>query len=127
MRFRDIVSFATGAAIAHRLRAGLTALGISIGIAAVVLLTSIGEGLHQFVLTEFTQFGTNLISVTPGKATTFGGPMGGAFGTVRPLSIDDAEALTRVTGVQSTVAVVQGNALVEGGGRQRRTRVYGVG
>ena len=127
MRFRDIVSFATGAAIAHRLRAGLTALGISIGIAAVVLLTSIGEGLHQFVLTEFTQFGTNLISVTPGKATTFGGPMGGAFGTVRPLSIDDAEALTRVTGIQSTVPLVQGNALVKGGGRQRRTSVYGVG
>ena len=127
MRFRDIVDFAVGAAIAHRLRAGLTALGIGIGVAAVVLLTSIGEGLHQFVLTEFTQFGTNLISVTPGRTETFGAPMGGAFGTVRPLSLDDAEALTRVSGVQATVPLVQGNAAVEGGGRQRRTTIYGVG
>ena len=127
MRFRDIVDFAVGAAIAHRLRAGLTALGIGIGVAAVVLLTSIGEGLHQFVLTEFTQFGTNLISVTPGRTETFGAPMGGAFGTVRPLSLDDAEALTRVSGVQATVPLVQGNAAVEGGGRQRRTMIYGVG
>ncbi len=127
MRFRDIVAFATGAAIAHRLRAGLTALGIGIGVAAVVLLTSIGEGLHQFVLTEFTQFGTNLIAVTPGKMETFGAPMGGAFGTVRPLSLDDAEALTRVSGVKATVPMVQGNAAVKGGGRQRRTSVYGVG
>jgi len=127
MRFKDIVGFAAGAAIAHRLRAGLTALGIGIGVAAVVLLTSIGEGLHQFVLSEFTQFGTNLIAVTPGKTETFGAPMGGAFGTVRPLSLDDAEALRRVSGVQATIPMVQGNASVKGGGRQRRTSVYGVG
>ena len=63
------------------MRSGLTALGIAVGIAAVVLLTSIGEGIHRFVLSEFTQFGTNLIGINPGKATTHGTSVG-VFATV---------------------------------------------
>jgi len=49
------------------MRSFLTALGIAIGVAAVVLLTSIGDGMHRFVLAEFSQFGTNLIAINPGK------------------------------------------------------------
>ena len=62
----DFVRFTLVSLASHQLRTTLTALGIAIGIAAVILLTSIGEGLHRFVIAEFTQFGTNLISVTPG-------------------------------------------------------------
>jgi len=39
---------------------------------AVVLLTSIGDGIHRFVLAEFTQFGTNIINISPGKTSTHG-------------------------------------------------------
>ena len=67
MRTRDFLNLTGTSLIAHRMRSFLTALGISVGIAAVVLLTSIGEGLHQFVLSEFTQFGTTLISINPGR------------------------------------------------------------
>lgn len=108
------------------MRSGLTALGIAIGITAVVLLTSIGQGVQRFVLQEFTQFGTTLIAINPGKTTTFGASIG-VFGTVRPLSIEDAEALGRLPYVQQSVPFVQGNAAVEGAGRQRRTTVYGTG
>lgn len=101
-------------------------LGISVGITAVVLLTSIGEGLYQFVLSEFSQFGTNLIAVNPGKVSTHGMSMG-AFGSVRPLTIEDAEALKKLSSAESVVPVVQGNAEVEGNGRTRRTTVFGVG
>ena len=66
MRSADFVRFTYASLRAHRLRTALTALGIAVGIAAVILLTSIGEGLHRFVIAEFTQFGTNIISVTPG-------------------------------------------------------------
>ena len=66
MRAPDLVRFTGGSVSAHRLRTILTALGIAVGIAAVMLLTSIGEGCSRFVLAEFTQFGTNIISVTPG-------------------------------------------------------------
>ncbi len=116
---------AISAVTAHRLRSGLTTLGIAIGIFAVVLLTSIGEGIHRFVISEFTQFGTNIIGINPGKATTMGASIG-VFGSVRPLSIDDAEALRRLPYVESVVTMVQGNAEIESGRLQRRTTVYGV-
>ena len=60
MRTADLLRMSFGALGAHRLRSALTATGVGVGIAAVVILTSFGEGLHRFVLSEFTQFGTNL-------------------------------------------------------------------
>jgi putative ABC transport system permease protein len=108
------------------MRSFLTALGIAVGIASVVLLTSIGEGLHQFVLSEFSQFGTTLVAINPGKATTAGTSMG-VFGTERPLTIEDSEALKRLANVQTVVPVVYGNAEVEAGNRRRRTTIYGTG
>lgn len=122
----DFLKLTGTSLIAHRLRSFLTTLGIAVGIAAVVLLTSIGEGLQQFVLTEFSQFGTNLVGINPGKATTAGTSMG-IFGTERPLSIADAEALERLSYTRAVVPVVVGNAEVEAGNRRRRTTVYGVG
>jgi putative ABC transport system permease protein len=126
MLFRDAVQFTLGSIAAHRLRSGLTGLGIAIGITAVVLLTSIGEGIHHFVLTEFTQFGTNLIAINPGKTVTHGTPVG-TIATVRPLTIDDATALGALPQARAAVPVVQGNAEVEHNGKLRRTNVYGVG
>jgi putative ABC transport system permease protein len=125
MRFPDLIRLTTGSVRAHRLRATLTALGIGIGVTAVVLLTSIGEGVHRFVVSEFTQFGTNIVSVTPGKTQTMGASIG-AFGNVRPLTVDDAEALRRAPYIESANAMMQGNAEVEALGRKRRTSIYGV-
>ena len=65
MLTRDLIRLTTGAIIAHRMRSVLTGLGIAVGIAAVVLLTAIGEGVQRFVLQEFTQFGTNLLAIVP--------------------------------------------------------------
>ena len=126
MVVRDLLRFTTRSASSHRLRSILTALGIGIGVTAVVLLTSIGEGLHRYVLTQFTQFGTNIIGINPGRSSTFGASPG-VFGSTRPLTIDDAEALKRVPFVINTVPVVQGTASVEGNGRERNTNVSGVG
>jgi putative ABC transport system permease protein len=126
MLLQDFIKLSMGTILAYRLRSFLTSLGIAVGIAAVVLLTSIGEGVHQFVLKEFTQFGTNLLAVTPGKSTTFG-LSGALVNTVRPLSLDDAEALSKIPRVLSVVPLVQGNAAIEAGKRTRRTMVYGVG
>lgn len=126
MRLADISRLAMGAVIAHRSRSLLTSLGIAVGIAAVVLLTSIGEGVHRFVLQEFSQFGTNIIAVTPGKTETFG-ISGAQISNVRPLSLDDSAALGRLEHVVAVMPVVQGNAQVEFDGRTRRTMVLGVG
>jgi putative ABC transport system permease protein len=126
MRTRDFLTLTGTSLIAHRMRSFLTALGIAVGIAAVVLLTSIGEGVHQFVLAEFTQFGTTLVGINPGKATTSGTSMG-VFGTERPLTIEDSEALKRLPFARAVVPFVQGNAEVEAGNLRRRTTIYGAG
>ncbi|MGD9385574.1 MAG: ABC transporter permease, partial [Thioalkalispiraceae bacterium] len=126
MLIKDFIQLTGTSLWAHKLRSFLTMLGIAVGIAAVVLLTSIGEGIHQFVLKEFTQFGTTIVAVNPGKTTTAGMSMG-VFGSVRPLSIEDAEALKRLPYAKSVVGIVQGNAEVEGNNRTRRTTIYGTG
>lgn len=126
MLLKDSVKLSLAALFSQRMRSFLTTLGITVGIAAVVLLTSLGEGVHRFVLSEFTQFGTNLIGVTPGKATTAGMP-GGIISNVRPLSMDDAAALKRLPNIIAVAPVVQGNAPVEFGKRSRRTYIFGVG
>lgn len=126
MRNADLFRLAYRSIISHKLRSSLTALGLIIGIAAVVILTSIGRGIHTFVLAEFTQFGTHLISVAPGKKTTFG-LSGATISTVRPLAIADAISMSKMPDIVAVVPVVQGNARVEAGPKQRRTNVLGVG
>jgi putative ABC transport system permease protein len=100
-------------------------LGIAIGVASVILLTSVGEGTKVYMLTQFTQFGTNILGINPGKAKTMGVP-GVLGGTTRKLTIDDAEALARIPGVEKVAPIAMGQARVEGGGRGRSVLVYGV-
>lgn len=126
MRWQDSLHLALRALTAHRLRSFLTLLGIAVGIAAVILLTSIGEGLHRFVLAEFSQFGTNVLSITPGRQGARGGPPG-LPSTARDLTLDDAAALAQLPHVRQVSASVSGNAEVRAQGRVRRTMVLGVG
>jgi putative ABC transport system permease protein len=122
---RDLLRLALGAVLGHRLRSLLSMIGIAIGIASVILLTSIGEGTRRYMVAQFTQFGTNLIAVHPGKTQTSGLP--GVFGgTTRKLSIDDAMAVARVPGVEEVVPVAFGSARVEANGRSRSLFIYGV-
>lgn len=125
MRTADLMALTGQAIRGQRMRSLLTGLGIAVGIAAVVLLTAIGEGVQRFVLHEFTQFGTNLIAVTPGKTGTMG-MSGAVVSNVRPLSLDDAEALTHLPQIRAMVPMVQGNAAVEHEGRSRRSMILGV-
>jgi len=126
MLTKDFLHLTSTSLLTHKLRSLLTMLGISVGIAAVVMLTSIGEGIHKFILSEFTQFGTTLVGINPGKANTMGMSMG-VFGTDRPLTIEDAEALKHLSFTKSVVGLIQGNAEVEGNRHSRRTTVYGTG
>jgi len=125
MLVADSLQLAMRAITAQRLRSFLTLLGIAVGIAAVILLTSIGEGIHRFVLGEFTQFGTNVVTVVPGKTKTGGSPSG-LPSSARPLSLDDAQALERLPNVVAVTPNVRGNAELAGNGRTRRTLIYGV-
>lgn len=107
MRLADLLFWLWRALLAGRSRSLLSALGIAIGIASVTLLTGIGEGLRLYLLDSFSQFGTRLIAVTPGKTETAGGPPG-ILSSSRPLLLEDADALARLPGVEAALPVVQG-------------------
>jgi len=126
MLIPDLIKLTSSSFITYRMRSFLTGLGIAIGIAAVILLTSIGEGLHKFVLAEFSEFGTNLITVQPGKTQTHGSNVG-VFGSVRPLSLDDADALRHLPYVENVNPGLMGNSDLRANGKTRRATVFGEG
>ncbi len=125
MRLADAAYWVFNAVISNRSRSLLTALGIAIGITSVSLLTAIGEGVQQYVLESFSQFGTRIIAIHPGRKDTHGA--GGLLSTIRPLTLQDAAALRRLPGVEHIVPVVQGTGAVEYFKRQRSGVILGVG
>lgn len=125
MLLNDWLRWVFQAVTTARLRSLLTALGISIGIAAVTLLTSIGEGVRTYLIDSFSQFGTRIIAITPGKVETGGIPT--LMTTIRPLSLADARQLGRLPHVEYVVPFMQGTAKIEAGQLHRDTDVYGVG
>ena len=120
----DLLRLAWGAVIANRLRSFLTVLGIVIGVASVILLTALGEGTRQYIVGQFSQFGTNFVQISPGRPQAGGMP--NTLATIRKLTIDDAEALLRVPGVQRVVPAAYGMARAEAGERGRSVFIYGV-
>lgn len=125
MRIDDQVIWVFRAVWMQKVRSALTVLGFAVGIAAMVILSSMGEGLRLFVMKEFTQFGSHIIAVTPGKTETFG--IGGILNTTRPLSLDDVIALGQIKGVEEIIPVTAGTAQVKVGELSRYTNIYGVG
>jgi putative ABC transport system permease protein len=89
---------------AHRLRSGLTMLGILIGIAAVILTVGLGEGAQAQVTSAINSLGTNLLVVTPGSTTNSTGVRGGA-GSATTLTVHDAAALAAPGVAPDIVAV----------------------
>ncbi len=97
------------------LRAGLTMLGIIIGIGAVVAMVSLGQGATASVQSEIASLGTNVLIVVPG-ATTVSGVRGG-LGSVSTLTVEDAEEIekkvagvaTVMYGARSVLQVIRDN------------------
>ena len=126
MKFQDLFIFSSYSVVSQKMRSFLTSLGIAIGVVCVIFLTGLGQGLQTFIISQFTQFGSNIISITPGKTETMGLPLG-VFGTVKPLTFEDAEALERLPVIQVAVPVSAGNGEIEYGERVRRSSVVGTG
>jgi len=87
----------------HKLRSFLTMLGIIIGIASVITLMSIGKGVTAEILSNIQSMGANLITISPGAATGFGG-VKGAGGSTATLTMEDAEAIAEQIPYVSAVA-----------------------
>ena len=127
MKFQDLFIFSSYSIIAQRMRSFLTSLGIAIGVICVIFLTGVGEGMQSYIISQFSQFGTNIIGISPGKTETMGMPMGAIGGTTRPLTFEDAEALERLPIVDVAVPVSGGSAEIEYKDKKRRSMVIGTG
>jgi len=101
-------------------------IAMSIGVAAVVVLTSLGEGARRYVTGEFQALGTDLLIVLPGRSETTGVQPGLFAGeTQRDLTLDDARALLRVPGIERIAPLVVGSAPVSAAGLTREVPVIG--
>lgn len=125
MRSADYARLTLRTLRASRMRSSLTILGIAIGICAVVLLTTLGEGIRLYVLENFSQFGSRIIAINPGKSQT--GGTGGLLASTRPLLVADADSLLNLPYVEYVVPVVQGSGAIEFGHRVRYTDIIGTG
>jgi putative ABC transport system permease protein len=127
MRSRDLLRFSWRSFTASRLRAALMLLAMAIGIAAVVIVTSLGEGARRYVTQEFANLGTNLVLVFPGRSETAGtGPGLLITRTARDLTVEDAAALRHVRWVTRVAPVSVGTAEASRGKFNREVTVVGT-
>lgn len=127
MRAADVVRFAFAAALGNRLRTFLSMLAMGIGVAAVVVLTALGDGARHYVIDQFSSLGTNLVIVLPGRTQTGGlSPANVVTSTPRDLTLDDARAVGRTPAALRVAPVVVGTAEITVGGKLRETLVVGT-
>ena len=126
MRTEDILLTSFKAIVTNRLRTFLIVLGVAIGVSAVILLTALGDSARRYITGEFSQLGTNVIGILPGRSETTGGapPLMGE--TPRDLTIDDALALLRSPLIKRVAPVMVGSAPVSYGGLEREVTVIGT-
>jgi putative ABC transport system permease protein len=126
----DVTRMSLQALRRYPLRTAMLLLAIAIGVAAVVLLTAVGEGARRYVTDQFSTLGTELLIVLPGRVETSGG--GSVQGllvgeTARELTLDDTLAIARSPRIRRVTPLVLGAGTVSYGARERDITVLGTG
>ena len=124
MLILDLFKMALRSLIANTMRTFLTALGMIIGVASVISMISIGEGARQQTLSTIEKFGTNIITIKPGRKKN----RHVSSDMVKTLMLSDAEAIEKniplITGV---AAQVYRSAQLKYGSKNTNTTVRGTG
>jgi putative ABC transport system permease protein len=128
MRTGDVVRLSGQSLRRYPLRSAMLLLAISIGVAAVITLTSVGEGARRYISGEFADLGTNLLIVLPGRTDTAGSGLQGMLigETGRDLTLDDARAMARSRHLSRVAPLVLGAGAVSWRARERDTTVIGA-
>lgn len=123
---RDVISFGWHALRGYRTRTILMLVAMSIGVAAVLMLTALGEGARNYVKGEFASLGTNLVIVLPGRSETAGMGLSTMIGVIpRDLTLADAKALTRHPSIARVAPINVGAAEASWQNRKREIAVLG--
>ncbi|MFA7349700.1 MAG: ABC transporter permease [Methylotenera sp.] len=127
MKITDTFRYAGDAATGAPLRTGLLILAMSIGVAAVVILTALGDGARRYVVGEFSAIGSNLIIVLPGRSETRGfNPANLITSTPRDLTLEDANALLRLPQVQRISPILIATTEINAAGKLREAMLLGT-
>jgi putative ABC transport system permease protein len=126
MKLIDVAQFASGSLRGSPTRTLLMMLAMSIGVAAVVVLTALGEGARRYVVGQFSSLGTNLVIVLPGRSETAGlGPSLMSGQTPRDITLDDAQALLSSRAVKRIAPLTIGSAMISRNALNREVVVAG--
>jgi putative ABC transport system permease protein len=120
----DLINLALSRLGTGKLRTALTMLGVIIGVASVVALVSAAQGATKGVSDRLQALGTNLITVSPGFSQT--GATRGQVGSATTLTLDDANALTTLEGVQAVAPELTTNKLIVAGSQNETARLVGT-
>ncbi len=128
MKAQDILSYSFSAIKLRKLRAGLTTLGVVIGIAAIVALLSITQGLQDTITRQLqTGFATNTLIVSTGGGFGFGAEGGvGAANSGFKLLVNDTQKINNITNVETSIAIIQRGGSIKSGERARNATIVGV-
>lgn len=124
MNLIESTRIALRALIANKLRAGLTMLGVIIGVAAVIALMSIGRGASAAISNQIQSIGTNLLFVRPGASQE--GGVRGQEGSASTLTLEDGEALKNIDGIVAVAPEVDSFGQLVYQGNNMNARVLGV-
>ena len=126
MKLRDTLTLSFMTVVSYRTRSLLIVLAMALGVAAVVVLTALGDGARNYVVKQFSSLGTNLIIVLPGRAETSGGFVSAALGqTPRDLTLEDARIVSQLPQVRRLAPLNVGVAELTSGGKLREVTVLG--
>jgi len=119
MKTRDIVSYAFSAIRLRKLRAGLTTLGVVIGIAAIVALLSLGQGFQNSITAQFQKgFATNTLIVSSqsflGTESSF------------QLLLNDSKTIENIENVTTALPIIQQMCFIKANGRTLPVNIAGV-
>ena len=126
MTLNDTLLLSFRAVTSYRARSLLIILAMALGVAAVVMLTALGDGARRYVVNQFSSIGTNLIAVMPGRAETSGAFLGATMGrTPRDLTLKDAQLIGRLPQVKRYAPLNVGVAELSAEKRLRDVTVLG--
>jgi macrolide transport system ATP-binding/permease protein len=125
IEFVDYIRQAFNSIMGNKLRSVLSMLGILIGVAAVIAMLALGQGAKDAIQKSLSSLGTNLLTVIPGNTRMGGVSMG--TGTVTRFTLQDVDALAKLTEVKYTSGTVSGRGQIVYQDKNWSTRVQGVG
>ncbi|MFA4885373.1 MAG: ABC transporter permease [Desulfotomaculaceae bacterium] len=123
MNFTNNYEVALNGIKANKMRSSLTMLGIIIGVAAVIIMISVGQGASKRISDQISSMGSNLLMIYSGSS---GGPVRGASGSVNSLTLDDAEAIGKLNLVANSVPELSTSGNIQYGNQTWTSTVDGT-